>query len=244
MEISNKIDAYNSLVEKVKKFNKVKLKEMNLVSCEESDEVNFWAYWQGGREHLDAEILLVGQDWGSINYDDEPVADIVVHHPEKLVDFCYMKNNENLTNQHICELITGIYPDVNLMEDTNTQRQIFFTNFVPWYRLPNAPISGGFDKRWIEPSTEIFLELVSIIKPKVVMCLGQKTYNSICDAMNIKAAKRGKNYSTVIESGGHDAIVNGTKTTVVPLMHPGFWGTRAKSSEKQFDDWKKVRKYL
>ena len=31
--------------------------------CNECKEINLWAYWQG-RGHLDADIMLVGQDWG------------------------------------------------------------------------------------------------------------------------------------------------------------------------------------
>ena len=31
--------------------------------CEDCKEINLWTYWQG-RNHMDAQIMLVGQDWG------------------------------------------------------------------------------------------------------------------------------------------------------------------------------------
>jgi uracil-DNA glycosylase len=239
-----KIDAYDALVEKVNNFDKDKLKEMQLVPCMSCREVNFWTYWQGGREHLNADILLVGQDWGAIDYSKEPIADLVVNHPEALKDFCYMRENKNITNQNICDLLAVMYPDVDFRSDRNTQKQLFFTNFVPWYRLPGANISGGYDKRWKEPSTEIFIDLVSIVKPKIIMCLGQKTYNNICDAFNIRNAKKGKNYTEIIEKGCQEAIVDGCKIQVFPLMHPGFWGTKARTIDKQKEDWELVKARL
>lgn len=240
----DKIDAYNVLVEKIKNYDKAKLQEMQLVPCKESNEVNFWAYWQGGREHLDADVLLVGQDWGAIDYKAEPVAEAVTHNPDKLEGFCYMHDNNNLTNQHICDLLKVMYPDVNFMGDCNTQKQLFFTNFVPWYREQGAKISGGYDRRWGEASSELFKDLVSIIHPKVIMCLGQKTYNGVCDALNIHDAKRGKSFSAIIEQGCHEAIVDDCKIQVFPLMHPGYWGTNARPLEQQKEDWKIVKAKL
>ncbi len=242
MVVTNeKIAAYNALVENIKNYDEKKLQELKLLACKKSNEVNFWAYWQGGREHLDADVLLVGQDWGAIDYKAEPIADTVVHNPDRLKDFCYMDKNENLTNKHICELLKAMYPDVDFMGDRNTQKQLFFTNFVPWYREKGAKISGGYDKRWSEASSERFKELVSIIQPKVIMCLEQKTYNGVCDALDIREAKRGKRFSAIIEQGCHEAIVDDCKIQVFPLMHPGFWGTRARPLEQQKKDWKKVK---
>lgn len=240
----DKIDAYNVLVEKIKNYDKAKLQEMQLVPCKESNEVNFWAYWQGGREHLDADVLLVGQDWGTIDYKAEPIAEAVTHNPDELEGFCYMDKNNNLTNQHICELLKVMYPGVDFMSDCNTQKQLFFTNFVPWYREQGAKISGGYDKRWGEASSELFKDLVAIIQPKVILCLGQKTYNGVCDALNIQETKRGKSFSAIIEQGCHEAILDDCKIQVFPLMHPGYWGTRTRALDLQKKDWEIIKSKL
>lgn len=244
MEISQqKINRYDALVDKVNSYDADKLEEMQLVACKECTEVNFWAYWEGGRKHLDADILLVGQDWGAIDYSDEPIADLIKNNPSALETFCYMKDNKNITNQNICDLLSVLYPDKNVdfRTDNNSQKQLFFTNYVPWYRKPGANISGGYDKSWKEPSADIFLELVSIIEPKIIMCLGQKTYNNVCDALNMRAAKKGKNFTEIVANGCHEATVGSNKIQVFPLMHPGYWGTKARSLEMQKKDWEKVR---
>lgn len=62
--LKEKVDAYNLLVNMINTYDDEKLKEMQLVPCKACNEVNFWAYWEGGRTHLDADILMVGQDWG------------------------------------------------------------------------------------------------------------------------------------------------------------------------------------
>ena len=53
---------YQELIADVQKAYLSESRE--LCWCNECKEINLWAYWQG-RGHLDADIMLVGQDWGS-----------------------------------------------------------------------------------------------------------------------------------------------------------------------------------
>lgn len=52
---------YQELIADVQKAYLSESRELRW--CEECKEINLWAYWQG-RGHLDADIMLVGQDWG------------------------------------------------------------------------------------------------------------------------------------------------------------------------------------
>lgn len=241
--LQEKIDAYKELVNQINDYDSDKLKSMGLTQCQNCQEVNLWAYWQGGESHLNAEVLLVGQDWGAIDYNDEHIAKIIKDRPSELDSFCYMEGNMNTTNLNICELMKNIYA-VDLKTDRNTQTQLFFTNYVPWYREKGKKISGDYKKSWEEPSKDLFYRLVEIIEPKVVLCLGQKTYNNVCNALEIPEAKKGKSYSEIIEKGYHNAMVNGTSIKVFPLAHPGYWGTRNRNLEKQMSDWKRVKDVL
>lgn len=240
----DKIEAYTELVNKVNCFDKNELEKMQLTVCENCTEINLWSYWEGGISHLNAEIVLVGQDWGAIDYSDEPITEIISNHPEKLQSFCYMKNNENMTNKHICILLDSLYKDVGFENDCNTQTQLFFTNFVPWYRKPGAKISGGYDKSWEIPSVNIFYELIDIIRPKIIMCLGEKTFSNVCKALNVLSMPKGKNYSEIIEGGFCETKLGADTIKVFPLMHPGYWGTRTRPLEMQKKDWEKVRESL
>lgn len=244
MDISQeKIDNYRKLVEEINTYGLEKLKGTGLTRCKNCKEVNLWSYWQGGESHLNAELLLVGQDWGSTDYADEYMKRITKESSLEAGSFCYMEDNNNTTNLNICELMKSIY-NVDLKMDRNIQTQLFFTNYVPWYREKGKKISGDYKKSWEEPSKKFFCELVEIIKPKVVLCLGQKTYNNVCNALKIPEAKKGKSYSEIIERGYQNAAVKGTNVKVFPLAHPGYWGTRNRNLEKQMSDWKRVKDVL
>ena len=76
MTYDEKISAYKSLVEDVQRCDKLdkcnENSKVQLEPCKICDEINLWSYWQGGIRHLDADILLVGQDWGRFNDSNYP----------------------------------------------------------------------------------------------------------------------------------------------------------------------------
>ncbi|HBI53317.1 MAG TPA: hypothetical protein DDX72_11175 [Ruminococcaceae bacterium] len=71
MTLDEKMTAYKALVSDVQCCNKLNKcnenSKVKLEHCPICKEINLWSYWQGGTEHLNADILLVGQDWGRIN---------------------------------------------------------------------------------------------------------------------------------------------------------------------------------
>ena len=60
-DIVSKELQYQELIADVQKAYLSESRELRW--CKECKEINLWAYWQG-RGHLDADIMLVGQDWG------------------------------------------------------------------------------------------------------------------------------------------------------------------------------------
>lgn len=54
-------DQYRQLIADVRTAYQSGQRELKW--CDECQEVNLWNYWQG-HGHLDARIMLVGQDWG------------------------------------------------------------------------------------------------------------------------------------------------------------------------------------
>lgn len=240
---SEKIEGYNKLVDKVRYYDKEKLKKISLVASPESEEINYWAYWEGGRTHLDADILLVGQDWGSIDY-SEPIAERIKHQSLDQKVFCYMDGNNNKTNRNICELMKSIYPDMDLEKDKNTYTKLFFANFVPWYRCPGEKISGGYKKEWYEPSTEIFKDLVDIINPKTIMCLGKRIYENVCSSLDEPKVRHKGKYSDFVAQGNGTVKCKNGYTHIVPLVHPGTFGTKSRPIDFQKKDWERVKRYI
>ena len=82
MTYKEKVNAYRQLVcdvqncAKLNDCNKSSSKKaVELEKCPFCYEINLWSYWHGGVNNLDADILLVGQDWG--NYHDKKCSDLI-----------------------------------------------------------------------------------------------------------------------------------------------------------------------
>ena len=240
---------YHQLILNVKasypKYKDGKLHGPNdLYWCENCKEINLWSYWQGS---LDAEILLVGQDWGNpwddsckdlmkkiSNTDNGPIAD-------------YIGDSKNPTDLALIELFHSIGFDIR-----KPDRRLFFTNFVLGYRT--GKISGGFQRKWAEHDSAFFPRLVEIIEPKVILCLGKSTYQAVMKAMGQKLPKGVARYNTFLESGSNPheiTLNNGKKTNIFALAHCGSFGTmnrnRGSASsihdrlELQMRDWAQIK---
>jgi hypothetical protein len=169
--VNSKIDRYNKLVDDINSLDLTQINKdrgIQLVNYPVCKEVNLWSCWEGGRKHLDASILLVGQDWGSLNFKGETIVRSMNSGTYDPNIFCYMDGNNSPTNRTICELFTLIDQRYQLDSDNNTYEDLFFTNFVPWYRAVNEKTSSGFKDNWIQPSALLFERLVDIIQPKVI----------------------------------------------------------------------------
>ncbi len=79
---------YQELIADVQKAYLSESRELRW--CEECKEINLWAYWQG-RGHLDADIMLVGQDWGCPKTSVETMKNVCDMNCGKAVS--YMRGN-------------------------------------------------------------------------------------------------------------------------------------------------------
>ena len=85
---------YQELIADVQKAYLSESRELRW--CEECKEINLWAYWQG-RGHLDADIMLVGQDWGCPKTSVETMKNVCDMNCGKAVS--YMRGNDSITDQ-------------------------------------------------------------------------------------------------------------------------------------------------
>lgn len=241
METSRKIKEYRQLVEDVKKCPKLddcnssKAKRcVKLEKCPDCDEINLWSYWQGGIDHLDAEILLVGQDWG--DYDNEKVIqlmnDIRSYNSGHIKAVDYLKDSDNPTDMNLCELFESIGEPVGKEYINNTN--VFFTNFVLCYREGKSGISGGFRQKWAANCTPFFNRLVQIIQPKIIICLGKAVFTNVIKSAGAKIQKTP--YIDTIKNGGVSVKIGEHKCTVFPVAHCGVLGTNNRNRNQSFID--------
>ena len=246
----NKEHAYADLVSRVKKsYPTVKDLENEEGLCfywfDDCEEINLWTYWQG-RGNLDAHIMLVGQDWGcpwDPNY--QPTIE-QVRKANKNDEYNYLSNNPSPTDENLVKLFKELDYII-----TRPCPDLFFTNFVLGYR--NKGLSGGYKKAWAKQDKGYFKELVDIIEPKVILCLGRSTFEGVLSAFDVRLSSRIKNYNAFIESTNNPVAVtleNGKAAYVFALAHCGAMGTLNRNSkkstdlEKQLADWRKIRAYL
>lgn len=235
---------YSALIEKVKRS--YQSNPNDLTWCDDCKEINLWTYWQG-RGNLDAKILLVGQDWGT---PDESEAENVMKSIRLMnagISVPYMDGNYNPTDQTLIQLFNSIGYDVSA--DSAANQDLFFTNLVLGYRSGN--ISGGLRQNWIEHDSVFFRELVSIIEPKTILCLGRDTFIGVLKALELPTPKI-KRYNDYLDQQREPIIYqldSGEVAGIFALAHCGALGSMNRNRgytekrngiSRQLDDWSKV----
>ena len=248
-----KQERYQKLIAKVKDSYQMycseeQNEELRLYWCDDCLEINLWTYWQG-RNQLDAQIMLVGQDWGSPWDESARVTMEQVRLSNRNQPYDYLHNNPSITDDRLIKLFRELGYEVRYPCEG-----VFFTNFVLGYR--NKGLSGGFQKAWAEHDKGYFRELVGIVEPNVMLCLARSTFEGVLSAFDIRLRPAIGNYNQFIESERNPVTVtleNGHKVYVFALAHCGALGTlnRNRGYEKNEDvlaiqkkDWKRIIPYL
>ena len=249
-----KRERYYDLVSKVKaSYHQYSPDEqddrLKLYWCNDCHEINLWTYWQG-RNNLDAEIMLVGQDWGS-PWDDAAQGTMEQIKLAELGEpYDYLQNNPSKTDEHLISL----FQEIGIFDVSKPCDKLFFTNLVLGYR--SKGLSGGYSAKWAEHDKDFFRELVGIIEPKIVLCLGRATFEGVLLSLNIKLKPRIGKFNDFIESDRNPVAAplnNSNVVHIFALAHCGALGTlnrnRGKGEmddilEVQKRDWKRVIPYL
>ena len=246
--------AYRALIQQVRESYPAHCDDaadspVRLEWCEDCKEINLWTYWQG-RGHLDAKILLVGQDWGcpwnlTSNYVMENVRAMNRgEHPG------YMTGNESITDKNLITLFREVGYDI--LSDDRHNEDLFFTNFVLGYR--SRGISGGFRKAWARHDAEAFWRLVNILRPEKILCLGRNPFEGVLLAFqNHRLLPRMGAYNDFIVSEQNPIALpleNGQVLKIHALAHCGVLGTvnrnkhrdadKGASLDAQLRDWRRA----
>ena len=184
-------------------------------TSDEKDEcVNFWNHWQGS---LDAEIMVIGQDYG-------------------------IANGEFVTDKSLVKLFKYSF-EFNINEKDD---RLFFTNIANCYRKNKS--TGSLNKGCLAICSNKFIgRLIRIISPKIIIVLGQETFNalSFCDNANLicknPTNENEKDSFADIINHKYELVLDNKQTiSVFPVYHPGALGKRNRSYKLQLNDWKKI----
>lgn len=247
---------YEELVKKVNE--KSNHADFESKSGMQLQEVNAWTYWQGVGVR-NPKVMIVGQDWGSDkaakNYFtaiDEMMVEGVSHHDDvryfKYVPEVYDGGKDFATDVNLAEGLTYLgYADVM----HRRYPDLFFTNLIPWYRKSDKSV-GGFKASWVtkdEDVKEYFSNLIQILKPKIVICLGKDTFVHATRIMGVQSVLGKESWNGYLNAQRNPVEIHldsGDTVHFFAMCHPGYWGVknRSWSGENFRNDWDKIGKWI
>lgn len=231
---------------------------LRLERCDICEEINLWTYWQG-RGHVDTtKVLLVGQDWGCAwgSDDCEALGSVKMMNDGNKVRYM-TEENRSVTNHNLRALFAELgYEDIFQTSDENPKnKELFFTNLVTGYR--NKGTSGNLKKGFIdEECKQQFRDLVEILEPEIVICLGRYTYEGVLKALQM-SDKVILNWNLHIEKRAVEPLTFHDKEQsilIFPVAHCGAMGilNRARGNENSWNqkvglelqkkDWAAIRR--
>lgn len=187
----------------------------------DSDQIGPWSRWQG---NLEAEVLVVGQDWGDTRY--------------------YEKNKgrdraDNPTNETLRKLmeVAGLHIDLP-GPDTSGLGVAFFTNAI--LCLKEGGMQAAVNPVWFENCGRLFLRpTIELVKPKIVITLGERAYRAVCGAYGLRA----RGFRAAVE--GEPEQLSDSGPLLLPVYHCGarILNTH-RPFERQKQDWIRAGRVL
>lgn len=236
----SKEERYQWLLGKVKHSYPPEGSETELTWCEAcSEEINLWTYWQG-RHCLSPEILVVGRDWGNPQTRESRAILEGIQQGRP-----YMEGNQSPTDVHLAYLFQKTFGiDLNQKND-----RLFFTNLLLGYRTGNT--SGQLNTS-LTQDQPFFKELVGILRPKAIICLGGETFDCALAAYGQKPPYS-SSFVAALDSGKTVANIDGIH--FFGVGHCGNLGCLNRIGNKkgvsmdtalakQAEDWEKIRLYI
>ena len=245
MPILSKQERYDWLVEKARESYPFVDQESQIefTWCDDCEnEINLWTLWQG-KGCLEPEILLVGQDWGN------PYSGIGAEALQNIKQGCLsLENDPSPTDKNLSELFDKVF-HLNIFEKNPS---LFFTNLFLGYRKDTDQNSGNFKQSYLNRDLIYFKELVNILHPKVVICLGRDTFSYALKAFG-KEKPLPRDYNIALNNKENKLDINGIR--FFGMAHCGNLGCLNRTGnrkgvsakqglEMQIKDWKQIALYL
>lgn len=184
--------------------------------------VNRWNLWHG---NLDADIMVIGQDYGTC---DDGDLEVTTFDP---------------TGKRLTELLTESFG-----WDSLNQGSLFITNMANCYRKQRT--SGGMHPAWLPLCANKFMSrLIRMIQPKIIIVLGRVAFEALhcmedlpITCLNPKSGKAKDSFSEMIQHH-YQIELDGKKIAVFPVFHPGSNSRMNRTENQQLKDWKRIKTY-
>jgi hypothetical protein len=207
-------------------------------------EINLWTYWQGwnyAQRESHIHILLIGQDWGNPYSQNEAGTIENIRMMNYGTDVAYYNNCKHKmpTDKNIIDFFDYIgYSHIDKIRYSD----LFFTNFNLGYRT--AQSSGGMTSKLMDMDAQYNMELIDILKPDKILCLGETVVKATTKLL-LNSTPKYKTFNTYI-NGKPILTYQGKDYTsqIYPLFHPGNNGVkrnRIGGYQQHLNDWKRIK---
>ena len=185
----------------------------------DSSEIGPWSRWQGS---LDAELMIVGQDWGDVRC---------------FTRACGREGTASPTNDTLQDLVRLLGIDVGPPGDLRRSGVAFFTNAV--LCLKDGGLQSKVCPAWFRNCATFLRRQVEIVAPKVLVCLGERSYRGLAAAFEFAPGP----FRDAVESPEGIHLRNGTRAFARYHCGKRIQNTH-RPLDKQREDWLRLARFL
>ena len=187
----------------------------------DSPEIGPWSRWQGG---LGATLMIVGQDWGTVEYFSEHAG---LDGPE----------TSNPTNEALRALVRELGIEIGPPGDLRRAGVVFLTNAV--LCLKGGSLQAPVRTEWFVNCGDFLRRQVEIVAPRLLVCLGERAYRSLAAAFGFRPGP----FRAAVERA--DGVELPTGTRAFARYH---CGRRIQNTHRPFpvqrQDWCRLVRFL
>jgi DNA polymerase len=185
------------------------------------DEIGAWSRWQG---NLDADVILVGQDWGDVDH---------------FIKFRGTDPMTGRTNKMLMHLLSYIgRPIKPINEMSNDRGEIFLTNAI--LCLKDGGMQAPVVPSWFQTCATKFLRRqIEIISPKVVIGLGQRAFDAVLFSFGLDRVV----FRVAVDSQRGIPLPSGSELFAVYHCSPRILNTH-RNFQQQLMDWQRIRNVI
>jgi uracil-DNA glycosylase len=185
----------------------------------DSAHVGPWSRWQG---NLYADLMVVGQDWGDVQY---------------LLANGGRDGEHNPTNRKLEELLASVGVHTGAPGQPAGQYEAFFTNAI--LCLKQGGLQARVKRDWFENCTSHLREQVETVGARVVVGLGELAFGSVLRAFGLRPHR----FRTEVEDPIGRSLPTGGRAFAVYHCGRRILNTH-RPMEAQLRDWRRIESVL
>lgn len=177
--------------------------------------VSYWSQWLG---HESPKLLIVGQDFGDIDYFREHLGQ------DEL-------NNSTNNNLHKLLGIAGL--NVGAPPTRDIDSPVFLTNSI--LCLKKGPMNAPIRDPWVKSCAKRHLvPLLAHLRPPIIVAMGKHGWNAVRSAFNLIDTPR------LISKAAGNSWIPSRGQRVFAVGHCGPLGIANRAWKQQEADWKRI----